>query len=73
MEAERLVKRVKYCEGNNEEQVRRVKELLEMADDLKNLGKERERREEEHIRYVQMLAVRELQRRQVIESRMNWI
>ena len=72
MEAERLVKRAKHCEeGNNEEQVRRAKELLEMTDDIKNLGKERER-EEEQIRYVQMLAVRELQRRQVIESRMNW-
>ena len=48
-----------------------VKELLEMTDDIKQLGRERER-EEEQIRYVQMLAVRELQRRKVIESR-NWI
>jgi len=73
MEAERLVKRAKQCEkGNDEEQIRRVKELLEMTDDIKNLGKERDR-EEEQIRYVQMLAARELQRRQVIESRMNWI
>jgi len=71
MEAERLVKRAKYCEGNNEEQVRRVKELLE-TDDIKHLGKKSER-EEEQIRYVQMLAVRELQRRKVIESRMNWM
>ena len=74
MEAERLVKRAKHCEeGNNEEQVRRVKELLEMmTDDIKHLGKERER-EEEQIIYVQMLAVRELQRRKVIESKMNWM
>ena len=73
MEAERLVKRAKHCkEGNDEEQVRRVKELLEMTDDIKNLEKRRDR-EEEQIRYVQMLAIRELQRRQVIESRMNWM
>jgi len=72
MEAERLVKRAKHCEGNKEEQVRRVKELLEMTDDIKNLGKEREC-EEEQIRYVQMLAVRELQRRKVIESRTSWM